>query len=96
MAASSNVSVAWMNGNTSQMLFKEAKPTPPPTNYGHLLQRRQEEAQAHPNNDIRRARFWDPSWDHFDISVFDYYDEEEGWGYKCPFPDCEESFYVVS
>lgn len=96
VAAPSNASGAWAKGNSSSVLFKEAKPTPPPANWAGHLQRRREETEAHPQNDMRRARFWDPSWQGFDITMFRGYDEEDMiLGFKCPFPDCG-SFYSVS
>lgn len=96
MASLSNASGAWSTGNSSTVLFKDVKPTPLPANYAAMLQRRQEEAKAHPQNDMRRARFWDPSWQGFDISMFRGYDEEKMiLGFECPFPDCK-SFYTVS
>lgn len=96
MASPSNVSEIW-SGNTSQVLFKGAKATPPPADYERMLQRREEEAEAHPNNDLMRARFWDPSWEHFNANVFKKWDEEYMVEvYQCPFPGCNQVSYTVS
>jgi hypothetical protein len=78
---------AWDTGNTSQVLFKDAKPTPMPGDWQGILKHREEE-QANDKN-ILNSRFWDPTSKEFDSSLF--YDHVI-FKYSCPFKDCLSAY----
>ena len=89
-------SVAWTTSNTSQALFKDAKPHPAAGDWAGITKYRQEIAtqrtEADESLNILTARWWDPQ--HGDYSAQRFRSAVTG-KYICPFPDCEGEYDIT-
>lgn len=83
----------WSTGHSSQVLFKDAKPTPPPGDWQAWREHDEQELAKSNGTNLFRTRFWDRHSSEYVIPrcynpLIDRY--------CCPMPECEETYEAVS
>ena len=83
----------WGTGKSSQLLFKDAKPTPRPGDWQAWREHDEQELADSDNSNLFHTRFWDRSSSDYVIPhcynpLIDKY--------CCPMPECEEAYKAIS